>query len=453
MRKLPATAATVSAHTVMICAFVLWGGIGTLNSPTAPEIAGMFRVQDILSGAGGLVLAFFSLFRRYKRSAFMVIVACVYLLLYGILIGLANNNRLIDIAFEARILLYMILGLLVGISINNYTLLRSLQFYTLVVSLAILIQWFLLLGGSRVVFIHGVNPGNIFTGNIPLVRPSGFDLVGVGLILAISPWRPFDLSRRVIWLLVFVLIILQSKTYWVLVIFMVVFRLVVKALKFRSALSAITIKTGNWLALVVFITALLLAVLSGRIPESSHALVLMPYNKFKGLLTDPEIAYGVVGKRSDEAALMLKAWSGSLVSVLLGKGLGYMYRDPDVLFYRANPRDGERLAMFGHNFFLWLLLKFGLVGTMVFLGTILLAFLSAARRGGDQAHFGLGLAALLIGSLLLGSIESPTGAFLFGLLLSGSLKSEEVSGKTGSGRTNSAEMETERWKKSLIYCS
>lgn len=411
----------LATHIVMISALVLWGGIGSLNAPDAPEIAGVVRIQDTLSGIGGLVLLLLSTFQSHKKTGALAVMAFVGLLLYGVAIGLLNNNELVDIAFEARILLYMILGLLVGFLVNDESLDKLIAFYAMLVALAILAQWLLMLSGSQASFVHGVNPGNIFTGNIPLVRPSSFHLVGAGTVLAISPWKPRPVRRLYILLLLFVLVVIQSKTYWVLLVIGVLVNFVVNA-AYRKISSKLVSLSLSLVCVSLAVGALLVLMLSRQTPEVIRAFVVMPYEKFKGILTDQEITYGVIGKRLDETAYMVQEWTASPLSVVFGRGLGFLYRDPALLFYRANPRDAERLAMFGHNFYLWLLLKFGLVGTLMFLWPVSMALVSAVRGPQAQKHFGLGLVSLLISSMVLGVAEEPTGAFLVGLLIAGTLE-------------------------------
>ncbi len=96
-----------------------------------------------------------------------------------------------------------------------------------------------------------------------------------------------------------------------------------------------------------------------------------------------------------------------------------------LFFYRENLRDQERLSLFGHNYFLWFLLKFGLLGFLIFMSVIVYGLANAAKKSFIlRRHFVLATAVLLAAAVFLGTLESPLGGFLFGLLLFTTAKPE-----------------------------
>jgi hypothetical protein len=152
--------------------------------------------------------------------------------------------------------------------------------------------------------------------------------------------------------------------------------------------------------------------------------------KFTLVLTNPVVAQAVIGKRIEEFSMMRRALGGSPQHWLLGRGLGYVYRDPGALYFREDPRDRERLAMFGHNYPMWLVTKNGMIGASILVFSMLFILRPDRWREGAATRLGFGLFMLVVSSLSLGSLENVPGALVLGLGL-GALSLEE--GPRGSG--------------------
>jgi hypothetical protein len=114
--------------------------------------------------------------------------------------------------------------------------------------------------------------------------------------------------------------------------------------------------------------------------------------------------FGALTTRLDES---LKAWEGFQKSPLLGQGLGY--RMPIVLLRDDQWYDSDLYLI--HNFYLYVLLKFGVVGIPVFYGflcSLLRCAISTFRQAEqpfDRA-FSSGLASLIV-ALLVESVTAP----------------------------------------------
>ena len=394
----------------MMAAFVLWGGLGRLDAADAARAAGMIRLPDIVAG-GGLLLAAVSWRRRVLRKPVLQAAIVLSLLLVGgILIGWINGNRLLNILFEARLIGYMLAGLLVMSDWSAADIDGAARLYATVMAGATLIQFGFLLAGDVGMFLSNTHTGNAFTLWIPFTRPPAFHLIGVALVLSMTRRGRSKLGLST-WLLAGALLVNQSRTYWVVAASVGLGALALGWMRRRARVLPLLF------AAVIGVGLLMIAPVPSQMGRQSiGALVIQ---KFALLLEERDIASEVIGARLEENRLMLQAATESPAGLLIGKGLGYIYRDLDLLFARTDERERERLAMYGHNTYAWLLLKFGLIGFLMFAGVCARVLAFARTGGGDASRFGLALAALLIPSLTLGSLESPTGAFLFGLLIAG----------------------------------
>jgi O-antigen ligase len=113
--------------------------------------------------------------------------------------------------------------------------------------------------------------------------------------------------------------------------------------------------------------------------------------------------FGALTQRLDES---LAAWSGFTESPIFGQGLGY--RMP-IGAWSIAPSDDDLFMI--HNFYLYVLLKFGIIGVPIFAGFLVSMVRSAistfrqARAPFDQA-FSAGLASLIV-ALLVESATAP----------------------------------------------
>jgi len=400
--------AQLVGHGLMVAALVMWGGMFRLDAADAPEIGGLFRLQDILAGLVGTALVFLFLTKNRWSSHLVAQFAIVFIIVvHATLIGLINGNKLVNIALELRPFLYLIVGILTAMMLCRSSIDKMLRLYATLMSIAILTQFVLLNAGGSLLFLTGTHLGNIFTLGLPIVRPQAFHLIGAGFILAVT--RPGRSRFRLdTWIMLVALVITQSKTYWL----MGAFAAIVSILADR-ALSRAS-KLGLFGMGIVCL--ILLAVLPAPVGDRTHSLLQLVYKKFALVFQDENIGYGVIGVRMKEASLLL-APLDEPATLILGRGLGYVYRDPGLFFYRENPRDLERLAMFGHNYYLWLLLKAGLVGVLLFACAIVPVLLSLGSKDSDRRRFAAVCLAVLIGAVTLGSMEDPTGAYLLGVLM------------------------------------
>lgn len=409
---------------VMFSVFIMWGGIGMFNAPSAFELGGVLKIQDLLVGLVSIYLFVYTLKKSGLQCIKKIMSPFGFLMIYGMVLGFLNGNKLINIAFEARIFVYLIIGLIVGMNMKRDDVLKSIVYYAIVVSLMVIIQWILLIVGVKKIFINGVNLGNEFSIGLPLIRPSSFHLLGVASAIIFSPWSPWKNSLITKVVAVLALVITQSKTYWLILIGIIL--IINGYINFKRVVLSKKISKSYFFGVILVINVILFAIItSSYIPAENKYLskvILMPYEKFKVIFVDNEIAYGVIGKRVAEAWVMLKEWRESLVSMLFGKGLGFVYRDIGMFYFRVDIRDAERLAMFGHNFFLWLLLKFGIFGLLIFWQVIFKILKKGIKGDEMQKIFVMGLMTLIIGSVALGSIEELIGSFMFGLLLAGTFR-------------------------------
>jgi hypothetical protein len=213
------------------------------------------------------------------------------------------------------------------------------------------------------------------------------------------------------------MVITQSKTYWGLIILTL---LLSAFLGQKNTVSLGKISRSVFGIVSLFILAILLGLVAtdGSDGNGLEALTL-PFRKFLLVLADQDFKDAVIGKRMEEAILIINSLRDSVASILFGKGLGYIYRDISLFYYRSNLRDLQQLSMFSHNYILWLILKFGLLGLSIFVWTVFLALRSAYKGNSYQKCFAFACVVLLMSSLLMGSLENPTAGFLFGILLSG----------------------------------
>jgi len=399
----------------------MWGGIGLFDTVQAPEIAGVLKYQDVLVLLGGIFIAFLTL-QFWRLSKSFVIVTCVILVLigWGVLVGFMYQNGGRNIALELRPLLYMLLGVFLANLLDRETIAQNLTLYSFFVAVAILVQFFLFLKGGPV-FVNGVVPGNVNSVNLPVVRPQSFHLIIIGLIFAYGGLK----SRSRVWtvfvtaVLLAALLVMQSKTYWGLAAF--------TFLALFLFDQSISIRTKVRLAAIFFIGSIALTLITTPlVNENNQNGGILIIKKITDVFADTQVAYGVVGVRLDEGSLMIQSWRETALTILFGRGLGHMYRDINLFFYRADLRDQERLAMFGHNFYLWLLLKFGLLGTAVFGGLISYTLAHITQKSHIlRRYFVLAAFIMLAASVFLGVLESPLGSFLFGLLMFGIVKQEK----------------------------
>jgi len=400
--------ARLVGHGLMVAALVMWGGMFRLDAADAPEIVGLFRLQDILAGLSGIALVFLFLTKNRWSPRLLAQSAIVFVIvMYATLVGLIGGNELVNIAFELRPFLYLTMGIMTAMMLYRSIIDRMLRLYATLMSIAVLVQFVLLNAGSNLLFLTGTRLGNIFTLGLPIVRPQAFHLIGVGFILAVirSGRSRFRLDT---WIMLAALIVTQSKTYWL----MGAFAAIVSVLADRTLPR--TSKVG--LIGLGIVCLIVLAILPTPVGDRTWSPLELVYKKFALVFQDENIGYGVIGVRMEEASLLL-APLYEPAALVFGRGLGYVYRDTGLFFYRENPRDLVRLAMFGHNYYLWLLLKAGLVGVLLFAYAIVPVLLALISKDCDRRRFAAVSLAVLIGAATLGSMEDPTGAYLFGVLM------------------------------------
>jgi len=385
---------------------LLWGGLFGLELSDAPSF-GFVRIQDILCIVGmGMVLAGILVRGRVSYKFNFYFLLFFGWIVYGIIIGILNNTPFDSIGYEARAQIYALFGAIVG-SILSKNKIRFLLLSTAVImALAILIQWALILSGSDIFLVSGGSLGNVFTLNLPLVRPvGGSHLVAAGMFLALNPWSQGTLLISTI--LAVAVIGGQSKAYWLLSLLALFLGSLAKG---RSRIFAV-IKNG-----MVGLLAILLAMVIFNFVGSKSNVTVSPFQKFTILFDNSEVKNGVLGERWSELNYTFLSMKKNPYSILFGHGLGYSYRSPDLLFYRADPTGAQRLSMYVHSYPVWVLLKYGLAGLCFIF--VLLVFVYQGMRKGDiyQKQFGFVLGLLLIGSITSGTFQDPTTAFLLGLL-------------------------------------
>lgn len=417
----------VAAQGLMIASFVMWGGLFNLNTVDTPKIAGLLPLQDILAGISSLLLVLVLMTKTRLRRNIAIIAGAVFFLFgFGILVGALNDNRLINVAAEARPFLYMTAGTALLLVLKMPTVDKLIRFYAVLMSTAILLQFVLLVVvGDRFIFFSEVHLGNQFTLDLPFVRPQAFHLVMCGFILAIlrRGRGRFGLGT---WVMLAALLVAQSKTQW----------LITGAVVVLAILSARTVATKSKLLLIGLAGAIGLstALIPVNIGGQEKSVADFVYEKFAILFQQRDVADALVGVRIEESRLMLEGLDGSVEAWFLGQGFGYAYRDPDLFFYRANDRDLERLSIFGHNYFAWFLLKVGAVGIILF-GLVHFIVLASARIGSfDQKRFAITAIVLLLSAATLGSLENPLGGFLYGLMLAAAAQRGYYSGTSESSQ-------------------
>jgi hypothetical protein len=388
-------------------ALVLWGGLFGLELPGAFSF-GPIRIQDIVCILG-IGMIFMGIFIKGKVPIKTVVYFLLFLswIAYGVIIGYLNRNSVDNIGFETRAQIYALFGAIVGATLPNVKNHAYIANCALIMASAIIIQWVFMLLGVNFLLVSGGNPGNIFTLNIPLVRPpGGFHLVGLGLMLAIGPWSPGIFLSLAI--LAVAVIISQSKTYWLLA----VFALLIGPLA-QKRLQAFGFVRNIVLALLVVIVAVFVFNIAGSITNTN----ISPIEKFTKIFEDSDIRYGVLDVRQLELNYAISAIQQSdPLKILFGHGLGYSYQPLNSIFYRSDITDQKALSMFVHNYPMWVMLKYGLAG-LLFLFILLVSIYQGIRKGNIfQKRFGVVFGLLFIGSLAMGTFESPPTAFLFGLL-------------------------------------
>lgn len=405
---------------LFVACFLMWGGIGLFDTVDAPEVAGLLKYQDVLAFLSGVWLVGLTVKRRTFSRSFIIATLCLILLIvWGGVSGFIQGNLIKDIALELRPFLYMLLGIFLANHLDRQTVANNLIFYSFLVALIILIQFVVFLRNGPV-FVNGVVPGNANSVNLPVIRPQSFHLITVGLIFAFSRMglkkiRPITSIMTVI--ILAALLIMQSKTYWGLAFFSLI-----GLFLFDRTFSA---RKKIYLFLFFVVGAAFLTIITAPLLANDGRGGLFIVKKITDIFTDTQVSYGVVGVRVDESELMIKSWIESLSTTFFGQGLGHRYRETDLFFYRENLRDQERLSLFGHNYFLWFLLKFGLLGLLLFISVIVYGFANAAKKSFTlRRHFALATAVLLAAAVFLGTLESPLGGFLFGLLLFATAKPE-----------------------------
>ncbi|MCA9935304.1 MAG: hypothetical protein H6662_05075 [Ardenticatenaceae bacterium] len=410
------------AHLLFVACFLMWGGIGLFDTAQSPEIAGALKYQDVLVLIGGSYLVFLTLrLGHFSKNYIIVTFGLLTLISWGVLVGVLHQNGGRNIALELRPLLYTFLGVALASLMSREKIAQNITGYSVLAAIAILIQFLIFLRSGRV-FVNGVVPGNVNSINLPVVRPQSFHLITIGLIFTYSGLRTRNrLQTGIITaILMAALLIMQSKTYWGLAAFaFLILFLFDKSLSIR-----VKTRLGGALFLgglfLIFITTPLV---NKNNQDGGNFVV----KKITDIFADTQVAYRVVGVRLDEGSLMLDSWRESPATILFGQGLGYLYRDLNLFYYRADLRDQERLAMFGHNYYLWLLLKLGLVGMIIFGGLATYTFANTMKRSYSlRRHFALAIVVMLTASMFLGTVENPLGGFLFGLLLFGAIKSEDI---------------------------
>ena len=406
----------VAINLLFISSLFLWGGIGRFDTVDGPEIAGLIRYQDLFALLSScILLAYLIRDGKVPQWFFLLGGGVLFLIIYGTLIGIANGNNLQNIALEVRPFIYVFYGLIVAAAVTPKLLGSYLILYASIAAIIFILQFIVvLIVGESGIFTTETHLGNAFTLNLPLVRPQAFHLVVIGLILAFTRLNKMKYLLLVL-LLGLALLITQSKTYWLFVaLFMGAFFIISKKITINRKVILVTASS------VLLIGATLILAISPNNSTNPYSLVI---KKFSDVFTSSEISYGVVGIRLEESDLLMQPIIDEPPRMLYGHGLGYLYREQNSLFYRAAERDQQRLAMFGHNFYLWMLLKVGMVGVGVFLLITLLPILFGSRGGTYQQNFVYCLLAVLFSAIFLGTFESPLGGFLLGLLLAGAIKS------------------------------
>jgi hypothetical protein len=390
----------------IFAALVLWGGLFGLDLPTAPSF-GYVRIQDILCAIGvGMIVLGIMIRGTVPTKAIIFTFLFIAWIADGVIVGLLNNNTPDNIGYETRIQIYALFGISIGSILTRNKIRTFLLNAAIIMALAMLVQWVFTLLGLNILVVSGVNLGNLFTLNVPLIRPpGGYHVVAAGLLLLLGPWSQG--AYLATFLLGGAVIVSQSKTYWLLGVFLVFLRPLTKK---RSWVFGV-MRNG----ILIFI-GIILTILIFNIAGSIKGINVSPIEKFTSMFDDANIQYGVIGRRQVELDYAFSDLVDQPAHILFGYGLGYSYRPFDVLFYRDDPTGQERLSLFVHNYIVWVILKFGMIGLAIVFILIYLIFAGIRRGDIYQKQFGSVFLLILIGSLVLGSFESPSGAFLFGIL-------------------------------------
>lgn len=417
---------------ILIAGCWMWGGLGRFDSPESPQIGGVLRIQDLVAGASGLLLAFAVSSRiRWPRAGVVASGGILAFLAQGALVGAVFGNGAANVALEVRPILFAAVGVVMGMLRGSSEVEEKLVSFSSVLATAMVLQFILVLRSpSAPQFLSGVNVGNAFTLHIPIVRPAGgFHLVGVGFVLAALRRPQFRHWVRLS-LLGMGVAVTQSKAYWAIALFAIVYGAMAGAARAKFArrfLTAIILMAG----LAGVVTAIGMITLGAE--SGPSALV----RKFSLVAENPVIQYGVLGKRTSEIRMMYDALDGTARYWVLGRGLGSVYRDPGTLFFRTDPRDRQRLAMFGHNYPMWLLVKGGILGVLLMCIPVLTLFRNTKGPSTSSGRVAWGGVLLLAAGLVLGSLEDPTSALVFGLCVGASCSfpaHEERSSRLGRAR-------------------
>jgi len=177
------------------------------------------------------------------------------------------------------------------------------------------------------------------------------------------------------------------------------------------------LRTRRLVSLLLLIAVLFLIGSNMIIGEAEFPITTLILRRLSG---DYELGGGLYGLwrfRVEEARELLRSWSESPI---LGKGLGGSYR---YLLFSAGVWDYQQWS---HNGWLWLLLKAGLIGIILFLYPFLhlaIRALRSLRKGdcGDKAPLIVGLlsagVAFSVLSITNNRFASPEGGALLGLWL------------------------------------
>jgi hypothetical protein len=388
----------------------MWGGLGQFDSPDALQV-GPLRLQDVLAVAGiGLAVFPILLRRSWPKPVFLALLGPVAFLVLGSVMGRIEGNDVRNIAIEVRPLVFQIAGIAVGAAIGAAAVKRRLYLHGSILAAAFVVQFvFLALTGGSVIFVSGASTGNPFTLNMPIVRPAGgYHVIAAAFVLVVISGNSIR-QRALAVLLALGLVVTQSKTYWIIVM-MTIGYLVVSGTDLRQ----IT-RRAAWAALAILMLG---GAAGGAAALSGGASRLTaPIEKFTMVVQNPLVANVVLSKRTEELGMMRRALHSAPMAWVLGHGLGYIYRDQGALYFREDPRDRQRLAMFGHNYYGWLLVKGGLLNVVL----ILLPAAMLIRRGWRGSPLERGLAAsmlaLLVSSMAVGSLENVPGTLAFGLAM------------------------------------
>lgn len=387
---------------------LLWGGVGALDGENAIQVVGI-GPQDVLGGMAAMLAVYLLIVgSRIAALTWVILGALGSMLMLGVMVGVTSGNGLQNVAAEARPLAYVGLGLVIGSFAGARLTSSMIVAFASILALSFVMQLMAVtVAPTAPYFVSGVNPGNTITLGLPLVRPAGgFHVLGIGFAVALFRhdlrWRFSALT-----LISLGVVATQSKTYILILLALITVHALVDqrrpfALRLLRLCAIGTITAG---------TAIGLAVAVGG-PRAISA----PVQKFTLVVTNPIMFQAVIGKRGQELGMMWDDLSGSPLRWSLGRGLGRVYRDPGALYSRDDARDRERLAMFGHNYYGWILVKAGIVGIALFLLVSAVPIVAGLRAASSQsAPMIAAMSSILCANLFLGSLENVPAAVAFGL--------------------------------------